>query len=50
MSDLALENTTRPTSSTAPRCTTSRTPARLRQAIEASCDQDVDDVLGWIQD
>ncbi|MGW3973918.1 hypothetical protein ACWEFD_32100 [Streptomyces ardesiacus] len=24
--------------------------ATLRQAIEASCDQDVDDVLGWIQD
>ncbi|MBL1115363.1 hypothetical protein JK364_23620 [Streptomyces sp. 110] len=22
----------------------------LRQAIKASCDQDVDDVLGWIQD
>lgn len=24
--------------------------ATLRQSIEASCDQDVDDVLGWIQD
>ena len=24
--------------------------ATLRQAIKASCDQDVDDVLGWIQD
>lgn len=23
--------------------------APLRQAIKASCDQDVDDVLGWIQ-